>query len=300
MSIYSNVTEKDLENLRKLAQQQKEQRALKIKNRILKETHDIKLAESLSPITKKLDKINKSTKKIKNVIKGSNSENENNQEIVPVEIESEDENIQTNLRALPNSSMFSDQMSKTLGRLMSSLNSLKIKPSSGATILGVPINTLGGDRIQIKDNIYNLTPEIYKALSYTGYTGNNMKNENDILMMYNIINDLGYTGTGDKPSKRKTFFTITLPKLVEEIQNKTFEEITDDSDNDLQGQGVKIIIPSNKIDIYTRLEVLLGLKLSGHTDTLREASNLIDELYKRGEIQNKQQYRNALNKFVTH
>ena len=191
--------------------------------------------------------------------------------------------------------MFSDQMSKTLGRLMSSFNSLKIKPStSGATILGVPINTLGGDRIQIKDNIYDLTPEIYRALSDTGYTGKNMKNENDILMMYNIINDLGYTGIGDKPSKRKTFFTITLPKLVEEIPNKTFEESTDDS-GDLEGQGVKIIIPSNIIDIYTRLEVLLGLKLSGHTDTLTEASNLIDELYKRGEIQTKQQYRNSLN-----
>ena len=34
MGIYSNVTEKDLDNLRKLAQQQKEQRALKIMNRI--------------------------------------------------------------------------------------------------------------------------------------------------------------------------------------------------------------------------------------------------------------------------
>ena len=67
---------------------------------------------------------------------------------------------------------------------------------------------------------------------------------------------------------------------------------------ELKGRGIeKIIIPSNIIDIYTRLEVLLGLKLSGHTDTLTEASNLIDELYKRGEIQNKQQYRNALNKF---
>ena len=66
----------------------------------------------------------------------------------------------------------------------------------------------------------------------------------------------------------------------------------------LEGEGIeKIIIPSNIIDIYTRLEVLLGLKLSGHTDTLTEASNLIDELYKRGEIQNKQQCRNAFNKF---
>ena len=48
MSVYSNVIEQDLINLRKLAEQQKNQRALKIRNRILKQTHDIKLAESLS------------------------------------------------------------------------------------------------------------------------------------------------------------------------------------------------------------------------------------------------------------
>ena len=66
----------------------------------------------------------------------------------------------------------------------------------------------------------------------------------------------------------------------------------------LQGRGVeKIIIPFNIIDIYTRLEVLLGLKLSGHTNVQTESSNLIDELYKRDEIQNKQEYRNALDKF---
>ena len=95
-------------------------------------------------------------------IKESNSENQNNQEIVPVEIESENEKIQTNLTALPNSSIFSDLMTKTLGRLMSCPNSLKIKPSSsGATILGVPIYTLGGDKLRILDNVYGLTPEIY-------------------------------------------------------------------------------------------------------------------------------------------
>ena len=62
MSIYSNVTEQDLVNLRKLAEQQKEQRALKIKNGNLKQTHDVNVAESLSPITKKLDTNNESTK----------------------------------------------------------------------------------------------------------------------------------------------------------------------------------------------------------------------------------------------
>ena len=65
-------------NLHKLAEQQKNQRALKIKNRISKQTHDIKLAESLSPITKKLEEVNQSTQKLGKVIKESNSENENN------------------------------------------------------------------------------------------------------------------------------------------------------------------------------------------------------------------------------
>ena len=51
MSIYPNVTEQDLINLRKLAEQQQNQRAEKFQNRILKRTHDVKLEESLSPIT---------------------------------------------------------------------------------------------------------------------------------------------------------------------------------------------------------------------------------------------------------
>ena len=177
---------------------------------------------------------------------------------------------------------------------MSSSNSLKIKSStSGATFLGVPIYTICGDKLRKRDNVYQSTPEIYKTLSYPGYTGKPMKNENDILLMNSIKNDLGYTGVGVRPSNRKTFLAKTLPKLVEENQNKTFDEI------DLEGQGVKNIIPSSIIDIYTRLDVLLGLKLFGYTKTLTEASNLIDELYKRDEKQNKQQYRNALDKLPT-
>ena len=56
-------------------------------------------------------------------------------------------------------------------------------------------------------------------------------------MLNIIINDLGCTAVRDRPSNRKTFLTLTLPKLVDEIQNKTFDEI------DLESQGVKIIIP---------------------------------------------------------
>ena len=91
--------------------------------------------------------------------------------------------------------------------------------------------------------------------------------------------------------------SYNLPNEIAKIRNPLLPAIENESDN-LEGEVVqKMIIPSNIIDIYTRLEILLGLKLSGHTDILTEASNLIHELYKRGEIQTKQQYRNALNKF---
>ena len=176
---------------------------------------------------------------------------------------------------------------------MSSKISLKIdqdERTGGASINGVPVLILGGNSWKIRDNVYEITPEIHKALSSTLYTGETMKNENDILMLNNTLRDVKNTGEEDRPSNRKNFFT-ELPKSVNEIENKTFNEI------DLEGRGLKIIIPSNINDIYTKLESLLGLKLTGHTDTLTEASNLIDELYKRREIQNKQQYGSALNKF---
>ena len=56
---------------------------------------------------------------------------------------------------------------------------------------------------------------------------------------------------------------------------------------------MKNAIPSNIIDTWTKLEVLLGKELSRHTDILTEASNLLDVSYWRSEKQKKQQYRNA-------
>ena len=70
------MTEQDLINLREIAIQQKNQRAIKIKNRVSKQTHYIKLAENLSPITKKRVKVEETTQKIGHIMKESNSENE--------------------------------------------------------------------------------------------------------------------------------------------------------------------------------------------------------------------------------
>ena len=127
------------------------------------------------------------------------------------------------MKTLPNSSKLSNSMPEMIGSLKSSWNSLKTNQddeSSRTHILGVFIQISGADRININENICELTPETHKALSSPTYTGKTKKNENDILIMNNIIRDLRYTGRGDRDSKRKTFFTKKLPKLADEIQKK--------------------------------------------------------------------------------
>ena len=205
MSIYSNVRAQDLITLRKLAEQQKNQRAIKIKNRILQQIHDVKLAESLSPITKKLDEVNKSTqeslspiikkldninestKQLGDIVKESNSEIENNKEIV---------------------TMRSVLLQETFKNLTETSNSLKLNKDKNGnlSILGVPIQSLGGDKIQIYNNIYEFTPEIHKALSHTSYTGKSTKNENDHRTLYNFLVDVGYSGVGDEKTNQNFFY----------------------------------------------------------------------------------------------
>ena len=200
MSIYSNITEKDLEKLRKLAEQQKQERALKIKNRILKQTHDIKLAESLSPVTEKLDEVNKSTQKsitpinekLDTIIKSTRRVGD-----ILKESNSENEIISSNL------------LKNTFESLKNTSNSLKLNKDEddNYSILKPVIKPLGGDKILVNDsNTYEFSPEIHKSLSRSNYTGKSMKNEDDKRNLYNFLTDIGYSGLGDENTNQTKFF----------------------------------------------------------------------------------------------
>ena len=157
---------------------------------------------------------------------------------------------------------------------------------------------MGENKISNRDQECDIKPNIWKYFTNTYLTSKNMDDE-DKSTAYDILKKTGFysmRNTKGLKSARMKDALNNLPKETAKIRNRLLPTIENESDN-LEGEGVKIIIRSNIIDIYTRLEVLLGLKLSSHTDILTEASNLID---KRGEIQNKQQYRNALNKFQTY
>ena len=115
MSIYYNVTEQDLIILPNLPEQEKNERAFKIKNRILKQTHHINLAESLSPITKKLDEVKDITHKIGDVIKATVQPAEN---IKPIS-----QNSQSQTHKLISAG---NELVKTFSKLNDSKNFFKV------------------------------------------------------------------------------------------------------------------------------------------------------------------------------
>ena len=101
--------------------------------------------------------------------------------------------------------------------------------------------------------------------------------DESVITFDKILERLDYDHAKNSNSKRTKSFSTDVRKRLNEFSNPTLA-LPADKNIDLEGHVLKNIIPSNIIDVYTRLEVLLGLKVSGHTDTLTEASNLIDEL----------------------
>ena len=297
MSIYSNVTEQDLNNLRKLAEQQKEQRALKIKNRILKQTHGKKLAESLSSITEKLDDtteklgnvIKESTQNLGNVIKENNTPQPAIENTPQPAIENTPQPTEDN-----ESSVYAVELENTLNKMTDNTGFFKTHhdPQRGWMINNHPIKMSKGTSVEINEIKYNISPGLQKVFTDHSYDTAKSMSDKDEVILRDILLKTGYYNR--KPTKGRMSGRDRYTKYELDYDVSRFMDLN----TKLKGRGVeKIIIPSNIIDIYTRLEILLGLKLSGHTNTLTEANNLIDELYKRGEIQSKQQYRNALNKF---
>ena len=165
------------------------------------------------------------------------------------------------------------------------------------------IEPLGGNRIKIGNKEFNLTPKNQKAFTNTNYNFRNM-NDDDILNFTNILKTVDYNPRQDSHSTRSKYLKNHLQDRVDKILNPSssssstvfqIEPPSSESEDNLEGSGVsKITIPSNIIEIWTRLQVLLGLIISGHTNILTEASSLIDEVYKKGEIQTEQQYKMLL------
>ena len=117
----------------------------------------------------------------------------------------------------------------------------------------IPIEISGDSRVEIKGKKFDITPNLQNVFKDT--TGKSLRkldkkaNQTYKKHLKTLTYEIYKPKSGEINSGRYKN-TKNILKLI-----------------DLQSQGIeKIIIPSNLIDIHTGLEVLQGLKLSGHTD----------------------------------
>ena len=74
------------------------------------------------------------------------------------------------------------------------------------------------------------------------------------------------------PTGRDKYITDKLRDEVPKTVNPPIElpaGANEDASNDVQSDGLKFFIPSDKTDFWTNPQVLLCSNLSGHADTLR-------------------------------
>ena len=179
MSIYSNVTEQDLVNLRKLAEQQKNQGAPKLKDRILKQTHVFKLAEILSTITKKLDEVKETTQKLEKVNEKSQPEN-----VIPqpaIEHTPHHQPIE-NIECV----IYDTELEKNMKNNTGFFQTFKDR-EHGWMWNGYPVKILGGTEVEINDKKFNITPGIQKVLADTSNIPLKMLNDQDRGIFVNIF-----------------------------------------------------------------------------------------------------------------
>ena len=175
MGIYPNVTQQDLINLRKLAEEQKNQRPIKIKNRILKETHDKKLAENLAPVTKKLEEVFESTEKVGEVLMKLDADDGETQ-TPDIQIIIDIQSLRDTL-ALMKRSKFFFQISR--------------KDNGYAFWEGVHIEPLGEKRIINKVEGYDINPNNKAHFTNPKLTTKPMDNE-DKITVFIIFAKIGF------------------------------------------------------------------------------------------------------------
>ena len=150
-----------------------EQRGLKNKNKNLKQTHDVNLAESLSPITKKLDEVKETTQELGKVIEKSQLENNTSQlDIEKTPTNQPIENTPTNQPIENNESVIYDvELENTLNKMKDNTGffNTHYDPQRGWLLNDYPIKMLRGTEVKINENKYKITPGLQKIFTNQSY-----------------------------------------------------------------------------------------------------------------------------------
>ena len=146
----------------------------------------MKLAESLSLITKKLEEVKESTEKLGGVIKENNTPQlaiENTHSALP----KKNEQIHPGV-------IYDTSLESTLNNMKNIIGSFNIKEIDNGDIFwnGFPVEKLGCKKLKINEKIYNIAPGIQKVLTDTSNKPLKKLNDKDSEIFINILKSLGF------------------------------------------------------------------------------------------------------------
>ena len=124
------------------------------------------------------------------------------------------------------------------------------------------VEPLRENRIRIENQEFDITPDIQAYFTNTKLT-TKFSNKVEKETVYDIFENVGFYDKILKIGLNSVIMKdalYILPKAIAKIRNPPLPliENIEDSSDDLQGERVKIIIPSNISDNYTKLKLLLG------------------------------------------
>ena len=133
---------------------------LKFKKRFLKQTHDVKLAESLSPITKKVDEVIKSTEELGEIVKESKPETPQ----LAIENTPTNEPIENK-----DGVAYDVELENTLNNMKDNTGFLKTfyDRERGWIWNGHSVKLIGGTGVEINDKKFNITQGIQNIFTQT-------------------------------------------------------------------------------------------------------------------------------------
>ena len=210
MTFYNVKSHEDLEKLKQLSELNKQISNQRIEDKVQEITHDSKLAEQLSPITKPIvQKLEEQTRELKN-------QNENFTQL------SNNLMLMDTLKNLPDNISIDVNVIKGLHKLLDTDNKelkLRHEKDNKFTLGKTPIEVvrsymiIDGNSIRLNDNVIN-------ALTMTDFDLSNL-NDNEILNFYEILNRINYSfrTNPDRTSKRSRYIRTKLEDRVKAINN---------------------------------------------------------------------------------
>ena len=184
----------------------------------MKQTHDVKLAESLNPIREKLDDVNESTQEVGEIIKNSQP-SQNFKSVL--------QNSQSQTSAIENTNI-SRSLLDTLASMKTSKNFFKLTEDGGRVYWNeVLINPLVDNRIRIKDRKYVISPDIQAYFTNTKLTTNFLDNF-DKETVFDILQNVGFYDDiqkiGFKAARMKDA-SYDLPREIAKIRNPLYQQL---------------------------------------------------------------------------